>query len=371
MYVHLQIFVGIVLILAPCSPSYVWNRLTVHWLFLSPANAAVLYVFGGSIRLRHGVTPLLMASYTFLGGLFGSTLGMVLSYLIYFINGRSFETTTTKVQAAAASRNGTVICVQGVAWSHASPSSTSSHPFPLSEQAVTSMIFAPLATFLLCCERFKRRDQETLGRYAVLGVALQIVGSYGNTSATPLRYFTAQLYNLAIASTALLLTRTLVAPVTTGEFCRRSMANALEQLGVCVRATIDAMAANKEALGPDGEPAPAALAEADLKVVHTAATAVAKGLTVGLLDWAGREGGACSVGVAAPWPIPSYMSSALDHQSCASCLKSVLSCGQHTAPLLLPFNSWCGTTSLTPPASQSFTGHSGGFPWRGTTSWLC
>ena len=47
------------------------------------------------------------------------------------------------------------------------------------------MTFTAIAVFILCCERFKRRDQELMGRYAVLGVSLLMVGGYIGTTHPP------------------------------------------------------------------------------------------------------------------------------------------------------------------------------------------
>lgn len=110
-FISLQVFVGVILILAPCSPNYVWNELTVSPVYLSPANAAVLYVYGASVTAGYGVTPIVMASYTLLGGVLGTSLGMGLSYLVYLINEYSFEPTAVKVIGVVTWRR---MCVPGL-----------------------------------------------------------------------------------------------------------------------------------------------------------------------------------------------------------------------------------------------------------------
>ena len=142
------------------------------------------------------------------------------------------------------------------------------------------MTFTAIAVFILCCERFKRRDQELMGRYAVLGVSLLMVGGYIGTTHPPVHYFRGHVYNLVMATTALLLTRTFVAPVTTGEICRGALARALEGLGGCVRATTTALATESHTECEQAEAVDAPLSQEAVDLIYSAAEAAEKGLTV-------------------------------------------------------------------------------------------
>ena len=153
-------------------------------------------------------------------------------------------------------------------------------------QAAASMVLTAIVVFILCCERFKRHDQDLMGRYAVMGVALQMVGGYSGDDKTPMQYFLGHVYNLVMAAAAILLTRTFVAPVTTGEMCRGALASALEGLGKCVRETTSALATDaqgeEEAEQAKESEAGPPLSQEAVDRIYSASQSVEKALTVRL-----------------------------------------------------------------------------------------
>ena len=148
------------------------------------------------------------------------------------------------------------------------------------------MVLTAIVVFILCCERFKRHDQDLMGRYAVMGVALQMVGGYSGDDKTPMQYFLGHVYNLVMAAAAILLTRTFVAPVTTGEMCRGALASALEGLGKCVRETTSALATDaqgeEEAEQAKESEAGPPLSQEAVDRIYSASQSVEKALTVRL-----------------------------------------------------------------------------------------